>query len=186
MIYVPTDKDKATKKTNKVNLENSPDSEKFEKCVDDLTKYIRDNSSQEGELLKLFLFFSDISKKTKYQNKIVDTSIIIAKMKELLCRPATNQDITMECVKIILNLSKNRNCQIKMISETVLSFNDLFYILLVNLNTNLTFYLLNSFSYLTESSEVLKEVQKLKNSTPIRDVIIDEDDPYENGSQFNY
>ena len=177
MIYVPTDKDKATKKTNKVNLENSPDSEKFEKCVDDLTKYIRDNSSQEGELLKLFLFFSDISKKTKYQNKIVDTSIIIAKMKELLCRPATNQDITMECVKIILNLSKNRNCQIKMISETVLSFNDLFYILLVNLNTNLTFYLLNSFSYLTESSEVLKEVQKLKNSTPIRDVIIDEDDP---------
>lgn len=176
MIYLPNDKDKPSKKS-KVNLENSPDSEKFEKCLDDLTKYVRDGINNETEFQKLFMFFSDISKKTKYQTKIVDSSIILIKMKEFLCRPTSNPDITIECAKIILNLSKNRNSQIKMLSETVLSFNDLFYILLVNLNTNLTFYLLTTFACLTESSEILSIVQRVKKDALLKDVIIEEDDP---------
>ena len=72
------------RKTKKLNLENSPDCEKFDKSVEELTKYIRDNSTNENELLKLFLFFSDISKKTKYQAKIIETPILINKMKEIL------------------------------------------------------------------------------------------------------
>ena len=59
MIYLPNDKDKPSKKS-KVNLENSPDSEKFEKCLDDLTKYVRDGINNETEFQKLFMFFSDI------------------------------------------------------------------------------------------------------------------------------
>ena len=172
MIYLPNDKDKPSKKS-KVNLENSPDSEKFEKCLDDLTKYVRDGINNETEFQKSFMFFSDISKKTKYQTKIVDSSIILIKMKEFLCRPTSNPDITIECAKIILNLSKNRNSQIKMLSETVLSFNDLFYILLVNLNTNLTFYLLTTFACLTESSEILSIVQRVKKDALLKDVIIE-------------
>ena len=67
----PIKKD-SSKKVNKINLENSPDSEKFDKNVEDLTKDKKENSYQENELLKYFLFFSDISKKTKYQGKILE------------------------------------------------------------------------------------------------------------------
>ena len=70
-MFRPIKKD-SSKKVNKINLENSPDSEKFDKNVEDLTKDKKENSYQENELLKYFLFFSDISKKTKYQGKILE------------------------------------------------------------------------------------------------------------------
>ena len=116
MIF-SSDKDKQNKKVNKINLENSPDSEKFEKCVDDLSKYVRENLTQESELLKYYRFFSDISRKSKYQNKILETHIILIKLRELLLKPTSNPDLTIECVKLILNLSKNRNYQLKLIQE---------------------------------------------------------------------
>ena len=59
------------RKNKKLNMDNSPDSEKFDKSVEELTKYIRDNSTNENELLKIFVFFTDVSKKTKYQLKIM-------------------------------------------------------------------------------------------------------------------
>ena len=161
MIF-SSDKDNQGKKVNKINLENSPDSEKFDKCVDDLSKYIRDNLTQESELLKYYRFFSDISKKSKYQNKILETQIILLKLRELLLKPTSNPDLTIECVKIILNLSKNRNCQLKLIQETVIIFNDLFEMLLVNLSSALTSYFLNIFIFLTENVEVLNVVQNPK------------------------
>ena len=68
----------------------------------------------------------------------------------------------MECIKIILNLSKNRNCQAKLLQETEFYFNDLFEILLVNMNTNLTFYILSCISYLTESTEILEIIVNSK------------------------
>ncbi len=52
---MPVKKD-SSKKVNKINLENSPDSEKFDKNVEYLTKYIKQNSNQENELLKFFIF----------------------------------------------------------------------------------------------------------------------------------
>ena len=72
------------RKNKKLNLENSPDSEKFDKSIEELAKYIRDNSTNENELLKMFVFFTDISKKTKYQSKIIDTPLLINKMKDIL------------------------------------------------------------------------------------------------------
>ena len=42
-----------TRKNKKLNLENSPDSEKFDKSVEELTKYIRENSTNENDLLKM-------------------------------------------------------------------------------------------------------------------------------------
>ena len=180
----PIKKD-SSKKVNKINLENSPDSEKFDKNVEDLSKYIKENSNQENELLKYFLFFSDISKKTKYQGKILETPIILKKIKDLLLIPTSNSDITMECVKIILNLSKNRNGQAKMLQETVLTFNELFEILLVNLNTNLTFYILSAFSYLTESNDILDIIQgPKKENIQKNNLLFEEDDQSDQVNQM--
>ena len=143
------------RKNKKLNLENSPDNEKFDKSVEELTKYIVENSTNENELLKMFVFFTDISKKSKYQTKIIETPILINKMKEILLRPSSNPEISIEVSKIIMNISKNHNSQNKLIFETSLNFNTLFEILLVNLNTNLTYNLLMAFSYLTESKEIM-------------------------------
>ena len=143
------------RKSKKLNLENSPDHEKFEKSVEELTKYIYENSTNENELLKMFVFFTDISKKSKYQTKIIETPILVNKMKEILLRTSSNPEISIEVSKIIMNISKNHNSQYKLIFETSLNFNSLFEILLVNLNTNLTYNLLMAFSYLTESKEIM-------------------------------
>ena len=149
------------RKNKKLNLENSPDSEKFDKSVEELAKYIRDNSTNENELLKMFVFFTDISKKTKYQLKIIETPILIDKMKDILLRSSINPEISIEVSKIIMNISKNHNNQYKLIFETSLNFNSLFEILLVNLNTNLTYNLLMTFSYLTESKEIMNNLMSI-------------------------
>ena len=94
-----------------LNLENSPDSEKFGKYVETLNKYARENISNENELLKIFTFFTDISRKIKYQNKILETPIISSKIKEILLKPSSNPEIAIEVNKIILNISKNHNSQ---------------------------------------------------------------------------
>ena len=149
------------RKNKKLNMDNSPDSEKFDKSVEELTKYIRDNSTNENELLKIFVFFTDVSKKTKYQLKIIETPILIDKMKDILLRSSINPEISIEVSKIIMNISKNHNNQYKLIFETSLNFNSLFEILLVNLNTNLTYNLLMTFSYLTESKEIMNNLMSM-------------------------
>ena len=151
----------ANRKNKKLNLENSPDSEKFDKSVEELSKYIRENSTNENELLKMFVFFTEISKKTKYQSKIIETPILINKMKEILLRSSSNPEVSIEVSKIIMNISKNHNNQYKLIFETSLNFNNLFEILLVNLNSNLTYNLLMTFSYLTESKEILNTLMNI-------------------------
>ena len=96
------------RKNKKLNLENSPDNEKFDKSVEELTKYIVENSTNENELLKMFVFFTDISKKSKYQTKIIETPILINKMKEILLRPSSNPEISIEVSKIIMNISNGK------------------------------------------------------------------------------
>ena len=159
------------RKNKKLNLENSPDSEKFDKSVEELSKYIRENSTNENELFKMFVFFTDLSKKSKYQSKIIETPILIGKMKEILLKSSTNPEVAIEVSKIVMNISKNHNNQYKLIFETNLTFNTLFEILLVNLNTNLTYNLLMTFSYLTESKEILNNlmnISKKKNNSIFR------------------
>ena len=56
----------APRRSKKATLENSPDSEKFDKCIKELNQYLRENNKNENELIKIFTFFSDISKKSKY------------------------------------------------------------------------------------------------------------------------
>ena len=56
---------------------------KFDKFVEELTQYISENSTNESKLLKMFVFFTDISKKSKYQTIIIETPILINKMKEI-------------------------------------------------------------------------------------------------------
>ena len=60
-----------------------------------------------------------------------------------------------------MNISKNHNSQNKLIFETSLNFNSLFQILLVNLNSNLTYDLLMVFSYLTELKEIMDNLMNL-------------------------
>ena len=115
-----------SRKQKKINLEISPDSDKFDKCVEDLGKYIRENSTNENELLRMFVFFNDLSKKTKYQSKILETPILTSKMKEILLKPSTNPEVSTEVDKLILNIAKNHNNQSKLIFETCLNFNCVF------------------------------------------------------------
>ena len=76
-------------------------------------------------------------------------------MKDILLHTSSNPEISIEVSKIIMNISKNHNSQNKLIFETSWNFNSLFQILLVNLNSNLTYNLLMAFSYLTESKEIM-------------------------------
>ena len=120
---------------------------------------------------RMFLFFSDISKKTKYQSKIIETPILINKIKEILLSSSINTEVAIEVSKIIMNISKSHNNQYKLIFETSLNFNTLFEILLVNLNSNLTYNLLMTFFYLTESKEILNNlmnINKKKNTNIFR------------------
>ena len=82
-------------------------------------------------------------------------------MKDILLRSSINPEISIEVSKIIMNISKNHNNQYKLIFETSLNFNSLFEILLVNLNTNLTYNLLMTFSYLTESKEIMNNLMSM-------------------------
>ena len=160
-----------SRKNKKLNLENSPDSEKFDKCVEELSKYIRENSTNENELQKMFIFFTDISKKSKYQSKIIETQILINKIKEVLLRPSSYPEVSVEASKIIMNISKNHNSQYKLIFETSMNFNSLFEILLVNLNTNLTYNLLMTFSYLTESKEIMDNLMNIKKKKNVNNIM---------------
>ena len=82
-------------------------------------------------------------------------------MKDILLHTSSNPEISIEVSKIIMNISKNHNSQNKLIFETSLNFNSLFEILLVNLNSNLTYNLLMAFSYLTESKEIMDNLMNL-------------------------
>ena len=82
-------------------------------------------------------------------------------MKEFLLHTSSNPEISIEISKIIMNISKNHNSQNKLIFETSLNFNSLIEILLVNLNSNLTYDLLMVFSYLTELKEIMDNLMNL-------------------------
>ena len=84
----------------------------------------------------MFVFFTDISKKSKYQTKIIETPILINKMKDILLHTSSNPEISIEVSKIIMNISKNHNSQNKLKFDNSLNFNKLIKILLVNFNSN--------------------------------------------------
>ena len=94
----------------------------------------------------MFVFFTDISKKANI--KIIETPILINKMKEISIHTSSNPEIPM-------NISKNHNSQNKLIFDNSLNFKSLIEILLVNFNSNYTYILLMAFSYLTESKEII-------------------------------
>ena len=99
---------------------------------------------------KKCLVFTDISKKIKYQTKIIETPILINKMKEILLHTSANPEIPIEISKIIMNISKNNNSQNKLKFEN--SLNQKFY---------LTYNLLITFSYLNESKEIMGNIMNL-------------------------
>ena len=151
------------RKNKKPTLENSPDSEKFDKCVKELNQYIRDNKKNENDLIKIFNFFSDISKKSKYQIRILETTQLITMIKDILLNPKSNLELSSEANIIIMNIAKSKNAETKLVTETCLTFNCLFEIFLVNLNTELTSTLLMTFLYLTKSQEILLYLQESSN-----------------------
>ena len=125
------------RRSKKATLENSPDSEKFDKCIKELNQILRENNKNENELIKIFSFFRDISKKSKYQIRILDTTHLILMIKEILLNPKSNIELSMEANKIVMNIAKSDNAQTKLVTETCLNFNCLFEIFLINLNTEL-------------------------------------------------
>ena len=54
---------------DKVNLEHSTDIEKFDKFVEEITKFIYDNSTNENELLKMIVIFYRYFHKKQILNK---------------------------------------------------------------------------------------------------------------------
>ena len=157
------------RRSKKPVLENSPDSEKFDKCIKELNKYLRENSKNENSLIKIFSFFSDISKKSKYQIRILDTSHLVQMIKEILLNPKSNLELSKEATKIVMNIAKSDNAQAKLITETCLNFNCLFEIFLINLSTELSTTMLMTFFYLTKSKEILIYLEQTSNE------MVDED-----------
>ena len=169
------------RRNKKATLENSPDSEKFDKCIKELNQYIRENNKNENELIKIFSFFCDISKKSKYQIRILDTSYLVSLIKDILINPKSNLELSMEANKIVMNIAKSDNAQTKLVTETCLNFNCLFEIFLINLNTELTNTLLMTFYYLTKSKEILQFLEESSNEVNNEDTnnIINFNDPNE-------
>ena len=102
-------------KSKKFNPENSPDNEKFDKSIEEFIQYIHDKRLDDAEIYKLLLFFTEISKKNKYQSKILSTSILIKRMKDILLNNSSNPEISYEISKIIMNIAKNHSNQSKLI-----------------------------------------------------------------------
>ncbi len=94
--------------------------------------------------------FLQISKKNKYQTKIIETPILINKMKEILLHTSANPEIPIKISKIIMNISKNNNSQNKLKFEN--SLNQKFYLI---------YNLLMTFSYLNESKEIMGNIMNL-------------------------
>ena len=151
------------RRSKKQILENSPDSEKFDKCIKELNQYLRENNKNENELIKILSFFRDISKKSKYQIRILEATQLIQLIKEILLNPKTNVELSTEATKIIMNISKSDNAHTKLITETCLTFNCLFEIFLINLNTDLSTTLLMTFYYITKSKEILSYLEESNN-----------------------
>ena len=108
-------------------------------------------------------FFRDISKKSKYQIRILEATQLIQLIKEILLNPKTNVELSTEATKIIMNISKSDNAHTKLITETCLTFNCLFEIFLINLNTDLSTTLLMTFYYITKSKEILSYLEESNN-----------------------
>ena len=151
------------RRSKKPVLENSPDSEKFEKCLKELNKYLRENNKNENSIIKIFSFFGDISKKSKYQIRILDTPHLLLMIKEILLNPKSNLELSKEANKIVMNIAKSDNAQTKLVTETCLTFNCLFEIFLINLSTELSTTLLMTFYYLTKSKEILTYLEEANN-----------------------
>ena len=87
-------------------------------------------------------------------NNFIDT------IRDILVEPKSNLELSTKACEIIMNISKSENMQAKLIVETSLNFNNLFQILLINLNSVLTTNLLITFLNLTKNREILIYLQE--------------------------
>ena len=104
------------RRNKKVALENSPDGEKFDKCIKELNQYLRENNKNENELIKIFAFFREISKKSKYQIRILEATHLVLMIKEILTNPKSNLELSTEATKIVMNIAKSDNSQTKLVT----------------------------------------------------------------------
>ena len=148
------------RKNRKVNLEISPDSEKFEKYLKEFNLYLNENKKNEKILIKIFFGFLEFSKKSKYQINILESNELMETLKDILINPKSNIEISTLSSEIIMNISKNENIQVKLIIETSFTFNCLFQIILININSEIVSNLLMSFLYITKNKEILIYIQE--------------------------
>ena len=133
------------RKNRKANLEISPDSEKFEKYLKEFNFYLNETKKSEKLLIQIFSGFLEFSKKSKYQIRILESNNFIDTIRDILVEPKSNLELSTKACEIIMNISKSENMQAKLIVETSLNFNNLFQILLINLNSVLTTNLLINY-----------------------------------------
>ena len=148
------------RKNRKANIEISPDSEKFEKYLKEFNFYLNETKKSEKLLIQIFSGFLEFSKKSKYQIRILESNNFIDTIRDILVEPKSNLELSTKACEIIMNISKSENMQAKLIVETSLNFNNLFQILLINLNSVLTTNLLITFLNLTKNREILIYLQE--------------------------
>ena len=138
--------------------ENSPDNSVFKSNLRDLYNIdpTRIDQSQEKKLLEYVTYFKNITKKTKYQLKVLDSGLLYKFLIPLLYYNKC-LSINIEAASIIVNLSKNKNHHFKFIPEDVV-FKDLFNLVLKHMSTGVVNYMLRIILYLIENKDYLEKL----------------------------
>jgi hypothetical protein len=152
-------------------IEHSPESDQFKKYSQVLLKFnqnLQDKGVGDLELTKALTHMKQLTKKTKYQLKILDMQMIQKTFIPIMYSKG-NFDNNILSAKIFLNVAKIKNHHYKLIPEDYF-IKELVNLLIMYLNSNIAAYILRILFYLTENKEYLNKLKKYEDDP--RDSIV--------------
>lgn len=137
----------------------SPDNSQFKQNVRELFNFNPNNieQNQEKKLHEYLVYFKNITKKSKYQLKVLDSLILTKFVIPYLFSYHSNMENNLEATKIFVNIAKNKNHHFKLTPEQEI-FKDLFNLMLIYMGTPICNDLLKVILYLLENKDFLDKL----------------------------
>jgi hypothetical protein len=160
--YVKNDNDKT------VVRDTSPDNTLFKQNIREIFNLNPNKieQNQEKKLFEYLNYFKNITKKSKYQLKILDMQLLQKLIIPYLFSNNENNENNSEAMKIFVNIAKNKNHHFKLCPEEAI-FKDLFNLLLIYMGTQVCNDILKVMLYLLENREFMDKLTVLGNSSNI-------------------
>lgn len=152
-------------KGEKTIRNSSPDNSQFKHNIRELMN-LNPNKIEENQEKKFFeylFYFKNITKKSKYQLKLLDLGLLPKIIIPYLFSRNNNMENNSEAIKILVNIAKNKNHHFKFVPEDSV-FKDLFNLLLLYTGTQVCNDILKVMLYLLENKDFLEKLTIINNS----------------------